>query len=365
MNIALDISSAARAESTGVAMYIRRMVAAFVRRGSAHQFSLVTRASRIKNLWHTTPPPSPNFRNKFIIEGLHPFFARSTDVFHGLDARLPGPWMKARTIVTIHDVFSSLQSTDFATQEFREMKRKRYQELVQRADRIVCVSHAVKRDVEETLSPDPAKLRVVHEAGGDGFSVRPPEDVDAVRKKYGLDRPYLMFIGSINKRKNVPAQIEAFLRARRAAKSDAVLAIAGRIGFGGDEIRANIEKSGQADAIKLLGYIPDEDVAPLYTGAQALLFATLYEGFGIPAVEAFACACPVIGANIGSLPEIIGDAGLLANPKDVDSIAEQIAKLLGDEALRKSLAERGLTRAKQFSWDKAADECLGIYQELL
>jgi glycosyltransferase involved in cell wall biosynthesis len=365
MNIALDISSAARAESTGVAMYIRRMVAAFARRGTGHEFSLVTRASRIKNLWHTEPPPNANFRNKFIIEGLHPIFARSTDVFHGLDARLPGAWMKAKTIVTIHDVFSSLQSTQFATEEFRQMKRKRYQELIQRAHRIICVSHAVKRDVEETLKPDPAKLRVVHEAGGEGFCIRPKHEVETVRQKYGLDKPYFMFIGSINKRKNVPAQIEAFLRARKEAKSDAVLAIVGRIGFGGDEIRANIEKSGQSDAIKLLGYVPDDDVAPLYTGAQALLFATLYEGFGIPAVEAFGCGCPVIGANVGSLPEIIGDAGVLADPKSVDSIGEQISKLMTDAALRKTLADRGLARAGMFSWDKAADECLQIYGEMM
>jgi len=363
MNIALDISSAARAESTGVAMYIRRMTAAFARRGGGHEFTLVTRASRVKNLSHIPPVPGPNFRNKWMLEGLHPFFGRSVDVFHGLDARLPGPWMKAKTVVTIHDVFSALQSTEFATPEFRAMKRARYQELIARAERIVCVSQAVKRDVQATLNPDPSKLRVVYEAGGEGFYPRSPEEIRLVRLKHGLDAPYFMFIGSVNKRKNVPAQIEAFCRARAQAKSDAVLAIAGRIGYGGEEIRELIQRAGYG-AVKLLGYVPDEDVAPLYSGAQGLLFATLYEGFGIPAVEAFACGCPVIGANVGSLPEIIGDAGLLADPKNVDSIALQIMQLMNDEGLRKTLAEKGKARAPLFSWDKAADECLGIYHEL-
>ncbi len=364
MNISLDVSSAARAELTGVAMYIRRMVAAFARAGSAHRFTLVTRASRLKNVFRLPALPAANFTNKLMLEGFHPFFARSQAVFHGLDARLPGSWMKAKTVVTIHDVFSSLQSTEFATADFRAMKQKRYAELVARADRILCVSHAVKRDVIATLNPDPAKLRVIYEAGGEGFSPRGSDAVQAVRKKYGLDRPYLIFVGSINKRKNVLAQARAFLRARRAVKSDALFAIAGRIGFGGEEIRAMIEKEEGGGAIKTLGYVPDADVPALYSGARALLFATLYEGFGIPAVEAFSCGCPVIGANVGSVPEIVGDAGLLADPKSEESIASQIERILTDEALHEELAAKGLARAAFFSWDKAARECLDLYTEL-
>jgi len=365
MRIALDVSSAARTESTGVAMYIRRMLAAFARVGEAHRFTLVTRASRLKNVFRLPALPAPNFSNKLMLEGLHPFFARSQQIFHGLDARLPGRWMKAKTVVTIHDVFSPLQSTEFATADFRAMKQKRYAELVARADAIVCVSEAVKRDVAAALNPDPAKLRVVYEAGGEGFSPRPPEDVAAVRAKYKLDRPYLIFVGSINKRKNVLTQARAFLRARRELKSDALFAIAGRIGFGGDEIRQTIEKEEGGGAIRILGYVPDADIPALYTGARGLLFATLYEGFGIPAVEAFACGCPVIGASVGSLPEILAGCGLLADPKSEDSIAAQIQRLLSDDTLHAELARKGLDRAPFFSWDKAARECLAIYGELV
>jgi alpha-1,3-rhamnosyl/mannosyltransferase len=354
-------------------MYIRRLTGAYARMNAVlsgaekHRFTLVTRASRPKNIFHRMPLPEgegQSFKHKLILEGLHPVFARSIDVFHGLDARLPGAWMKAPTVVTIHDVFSSLQSTEFATAEFRAMKAKRYGELLRRADRIVCVSNSVKRDVLETLKPDPAKLRVVHEAGGEAFFPRDPEVVAAVRKKYALDRPYFIFVGSINRRKNVPAMVRAFLKARAVAKSEMIFAIAGRVGYGGEEIQAAIGASG-AGAIKLLGYVPDEDVPALYCGARALLFATLYEGFGIPAVEAFACGCPVIGANVGSLPEIVGDAGVLADPRSEDSIAEQIAKLMSDDRLRDDLARKGLERANLFSWDKAARECLEIYRELL
>jgi alpha-1,3-rhamnosyl/mannosyltransferase len=171
-------------------------------------------------------------------------------------------------------------------------------------------------------------------------------------------------VGSINKRKNVLAQARAFLRARHETKSDAIFAIAGRAGFGGGEISALINKEG-AEAVKLLGYVQETDLPALYTGARALLFVTLYEGFGIPAVEAFSCGCPVIGASVGSVPEIVADAGLLADPKSEDSIAAQIQRIMRDEALRADLVQRGFQRARDFSWEKAATECLRIYAELL
>jgi len=363
VRIALDISSAARPDATGVAMYIRRMVDAFAKEGSAHQFTLVTRGSRIKNLFHRPSLPTPNFSSKVMFEGIHPFFGGEMDIFHGLDARLPGPWMKAQTVVTIHDVFSAV-SSQFATDDFRAMKNKRYMELIERADRIVCVSECVKRDVISALKADPQKLRVVYEAGGEGFWPRSENDVAAVRQKYNLPAPYLLFVGSINKRKNIPAMVEAFAAAQSQLKSDLHFAIAGRIGYGGEEIRAQIEKSGCAKRVHILGYVPDADVPTLYSGAYALLFATLYEGFGIPAIEAFACGCPVIGSNVGSLPEIIGDAGLLVDPQSVDSIAHQIVQL-SEPQVRRSLSEKGLLRAELFSWQKAATECLSIYQELL
>ena len=218
-------------------MYIRRMVAAFerVNTGSPpHRFALVTRASRPKNVFHRIPLPGPNFKHKLMLEGLHPLFSRATDVFHGLDARLPGRWMKAQKVVTIHDVFSSLQSTEFATAEFRALKARRYKELLTQADAIVCVSHCVKRDVLHSLQPDPAKMHVIYEAGGENFAPRDPDVVAAARKKHGLDKPYFIFVGSVNRRKNVPALVKAFTLARARTKSDLQFAIAGRFGFGGD-----------------------------------------------------------------------------------------------------------------------------------
>ncbi|MCZ7649185.1 MAG: glycosyltransferase family 4 protein [Planctomycetota bacterium] len=366
MRIALDCSSAARAEATGVAMYIRRLVAAFGRVGAGHEFLLAHRLSRVKQCRHFVAPPDSKFRAKILLEPaqvFHPFFSRSLDVFHGLDARLPGPGVKARLVVTVHDVYSALQSREFAAEEFRRMKAERYRDLVERADRIVVVSEACRRDVLETLEPDPAKLRVVHEAGGEEFTPRSENEIKAIRAKYGLDAPYLVYVGTINKRKNLPRMIRAFARAREAARSDALFAVGGRVGFGGEEIHRAIEESRAGGFVRLLGYLPDADVPALYGGALGLFFCTLYEGFGIPVLEAFSCGCPVLGGTKGSVPEIAGPAALLADPENLDEMAAQAARLLSGEDLRRRLRAEGLERAKAFSWDRAARECLEIYQE--
>ena len=365
MRIALDVSNAVRSEATGVAVYIRQLVAALASVAPEERFTLAHRLSRVRHRRRFVKPPAPNFRSKLLAEGWHPFWGRKVDVFHGLDARLPGPWMKARLVVTIHDVFSALQSDTFATAEFRAMKAERYRDLVARADRIIVVSEASKNDVLETLEPVPEKLRVIHEAAAEEFKPQREKDVQQIRERHGLDRPYLLYVGSINRRKNVPAMVRAFLRAREKTHSDAMLAIAGRIGFGGDEIMAALGLDEPRDEIKLLGYVPNQELAPLYAGAWGLLFVTLYEGFGIPVVEAMRCGCPVIGGTKGSVPEVAGDAALLADPASEDEIESQIEKLLTGEALRNELRDKGLERAKAFSWSKTARETVGVYRELV
>jgi glycosyltransferase involved in cell wall biosynthesis len=160
MRVALDVSSAVRPEATGVAIYIRQLVKALARVDASDVFTLLHRFSRLRHYGNFVRAPGLNFRTKLLLEGLHPFFGRQVDVFHGLDARLAGPWMKAKLVVTVHDVFSALQSTEFAPDRFRALKAERYRDLIARADRIIVVSEACRRDVLETLKPDPARLRV-------------------------------------------------------------------------------------------------------------------------------------------------------------------------------------------------------------
>ncbi len=365
MHIALDVSNAARPQPTGVAMYIRHLAAALAEAGRDHRFTLVNRLSRWKHRRHFVQPSADNVTSKIIQEPFHPYFGKSVDIFHGLDARIPGPWMQAKLVVTIHDIFSAMQSKEFATEAFRKLKAKRYRDIIDRAHRIITVSEACKRDVIETLEVEPERVEAIHEAASERFYPREASAIQPVREKYGLNRPYFVYIGSLNKRKNIPNMITAFLQAREKTKSDALFALSGRIGFGGEQIKETIEKGRGQDCIKWLGYVPDEDVPILYSGAEALLFTTLYEGFGIPVVEAFNCGCPVIGGNKGSVPEIIGKSGLLADPEDTEEIADRIERLLTDSELRSELKLKGQRRAKDFSWKKSAEAYMQVYKNLM
>jgi glycosyltransferase involved in cell wall biosynthesis len=260
MRIALDVSSAVRPEATGVAIYIRQLVKALALVDAGDAFTLLHRFSRLRHYGNFVRAPGPNFRTKLLLEGLHPFLGRHVDVFHGLDARLPGPWMKARLVVTVFDIFSALQSTEFAPDGFRALKAERYRDLVARADRIIVISEACRRDVLETLKPDPARLRVVHLAAGVDAVPSAAGEIHAVRAKHGLEGPYLLYVGTLNKRKNVPAMVRAFSIAREQARSDAVLAIAGRVGYGGETIREAIAAAGP-------GVVPTAPVSRLHASA--------------------------------------------------------------------------------------------------
>jgi glycosyltransferase involved in cell wall biosynthesis len=371
LRVALDVSAAVREQPTGVARYVRRLVealGALPEAGPEHaRFSLVHRFSRLKHWRYFVKPPAPHFRVKLFQEPFHPRFARAIAVFHGLDARLPGPWWRGPMVATIHDLHSIFGSQEFASAEFRKLKERRCVDLARRAAALAVVSETCKQDVLKTLEPDPAKIHVIHEAAGPEFHPRDELETAAARGKYDLPQEYFLYVGSLNRRKNVPAMVRAFLTAKKKAGSKSVLALTGRPGWGAEELRAEIQAAQPGEAVRFLGFVPDDDLAPLYSGALGLLFVTLYEGFGLPAVEAFACGCPTLLSSCGSLPEIAGadsenkPAALLVDPRDEPAIAEHIARLMEDASLREDLRRRGLIRATAFSWEQTARKHWQLY----
>ena len=229
------------------------------------------------------------------------------------------------------------------------------------SSRVIADSQATADDLTRRYRVPRDKIEVIHL--GCGPEYRPPsaEAAASVRSRYALPERYVLAVGTIQPRKNLGRLVEAFLQVRRAA-GDAVLVLVGKPGWGAEPVLRQVAASGSA--VRILGYVPDRDMPALLGGAEVLAFPSLYEGFGLPALEAMACGTPVICANNSSLPEIVGEAGLLVPPTEVDAIAGALILLLEDPALREELRRRGLERAAGFTWRRCAESTLDLLESV-
>jgi glycosyltransferase involved in cell wall biosynthesis len=208
-----------------------------------------------------------------------------------------------------------------------------------------------------------ARIAVTPEAPSEEFAAAVgPGEVSRVREAYDLPPEFFLFVGNRQPRKNVPRLVRAFCRARAEHGLPQVLVLVGQVGWLAEEAEREIERASRAGDVRVLGYVPDGDLPPLFAAAQAFLFPTLYEGFGLPVVEAMAVGTPVLTSSTSALAEVAGDAALLVDPEDEQQIAEGIVRLAGEEALRETLRERGLKRAASFNWRRTAELTREAYQ---
>ncbi len=284
------------------------------------------------------------------------------ELFHATEHLLP-PFRSIPTVLTIHDlIFAHLPSS-------HKRLNRWYLNLAlplfcRRATRISAVSEQTRQDLVSTYRLPPDKITVVHEAAHPRF--RPPsdEEVAAVRVRYGLPPRYLLFVGTIEPRKNLVRLLTVFEALHKEGLTDG-LVVAGKKGWLADDFFARLAHSPARSAIHLPGYIPDHDLPALYGGAQALLFISLYEGFGLPVLEAMACGLPVVTANSSSLPEIGGKAALYVSPTDTEEVIAATRRLLRDPDLWEKQRLRGLAQAARFSWERAALETWSVYEQVL
>lgn len=237
---------------------------------------------------------------------------------------------------------------------------------VRRAHRIIADSEATRSDVIRFYKVPPERVSVVYPGRDEAIRrVEDPRQVDAVRRKHALTRPYVLFVGTLQPRKNLERLIHAFARAIPLLPDEwgsLELVLAGGTGWLADAILDAPGRYGIDGRVRFLGYVPDEDLPALLTGARAFAFPSLYEGFGFPILEAQACGVPVLASNVSSLPEVAGDAALLVDPSDVDAMAEGLCRLVVDETLRGALVARGYANVERFSWARAAREVLEILE---
>jgi glycosyltransferase involved in cell wall biosynthesis len=233
-----------------------------------------------------------------------------------------------------------------------------------RATHVIAVSECTRRDLTAVYGLPPEKVTVIYEAAAPRFRVQPLELVAAVRARYGLPGRYLLFVGTIEPRKNLSRLLAAFETVYAEGLSDG-LVIVGKRGWLYGDFLARLEKSPARDAVLFPGYVPDGDLPAVYAGAQGLVFPSLYEGFGLPVLEAMACGTPVVASCASSIPEVGGDAALYFDPMDVEAMVEAVRRLLCDTELQDSMRMQGLIRAADFSWEVAATTTRAVYDVVL
>ncbi len=231
-----------------------------------------------------------------------------------------------------------------------------------KARRIITISESTKRDTVRLLGVSSEKVDIVYCGVDKAFHPLSKREVAPFRQKCGLPERMILFVGTIEPRKNVVRLVEAYSRLR---DGQVKLVIGGARGWLYEEVFARVEELELTGDVLFPGYIPPDELPLWYNAAELFVYPSLYEGFGLPPLEAMACGTPVITSNVSSLPEVVGEAGLTVDPMDSKGLAEAMNQVLGDEALRQSMRERGLARAGHFSWAKAARETVEVYQHAL
>jgi glycosyltransferase involved in cell wall biosynthesis len=270
----------------------------------------------------------------------------------------------AKSVIVVHDI-----AYEFFPEAFPAFM-KFYLKLTTRfgvanAKKIITVSQSTKNDVVKVYGVDPSKIEVIHLGVDAKYQPLAYDQTQAVLDKYGLShKKYILFLGTLQPRKNIVRLTDAYVKLKKDYRIEEKLVIVGGKGWLWEPIVQKLESAKLSDAVVHLGYVDEADKVALYNGATLLTLPALYEGFGLPPLEAMASGTPVVVSNISSLPEVVGDAGVLVDPNSVDSIAEGILKVLMDKNLQNEMSQKGMMRAKEFTWGKTAEKTLAVLESL-
>jgi glycosyltransferase involved in cell wall biosynthesis len=360
----------------GIGRYTRNLLAAFARRAPPDvQWTLL----RLRNFPPADPGLLPAHRDVATVRLRRPELSMlvidplllsfelagtTADVYHSTQLSLPAR-RRFPAVVTVHDVAPLLWPGHYLRLPYSRLGHAWQYALVRRADAVIAVSEATRRDVVERLGVPDERITVIPEAVDDAFA--PPSRDEArriVSERFAIPARYVLYVGQFDPRKNVRGLLRAFASAA-ARDPDLRLVIAGDLGRLASFLRnALAGERVPRERVLLTGYVDDGTLGALYAGAECLLHAALLEGFGLTALESLAAGTPVVAFAGGAVAEVVGDAGLLVRAGDDDALAGALGRMLDDSSLRASLAGRAHARSRAFSWDRAADETLSLYRRV-
>ncbi len=346
MRIALDGMPLA-SPLTGVGHYTAELARNLRAVAPSDSFTFISPGGFLKRRWWSLGLPLHLLRNSF-------------DLFHGTNYEIPF-WSRRPTVVTIHDL-SMLLLSGVHRQDLIWRSRWRLPWMVKRASRIITPSNSIKTELCAAFGIHPDKVAVTPEAPRPVFKRR--EDHELLRR-HGIAGDFILFVGTIEPRKNLRRLVEAFDQMLRNTSLSPTLVIAGGKGWMMDDFVSFIKEKGLKDRVCLTGYLEDQDLCGLYSTCRAFVYPSLYEGFGLPPLEAMACGAPVITSRTPALMETVDTAARLIDPEDVDDIARAMTEMLSDAQVREHYAELGKVHVKKFSWEQTALKTLEVYRELL
>jgi glycosyltransferase involved in cell wall biosynthesis len=290
--------------------------------------------------------------------------AERVDVYHATDYRVPR-LRHTPVCATLFDAIP-LSHPEWASAHLRELKNFLLRESARWADQVIAISDAMVPELNEQFGIERERITVTP-LGVDGhwFARESGVRIAEVRRRHGLDDVYLLFVGTLQPRKNVARILAAYERLPAPTRSHVQLVIAGKVGWRADELMASLRVAQAGGRVRWLDYVDAGEMPALYQGAAGFVFPSLYEGFGLPVLEAFASGIPVITSNTTSLPEVAGSAALLVDPTDIDALTEAMGSVIGDSALASRLAAAGLERAKGYSWARCAGATVAVLRSLL
>ena len=376
MRIGIDYTAAVR-QRAGIGRYTRELVSALLAleggAGSPHQYVIFAATGGLKpETWNLKPGPGVRLRTVPLTDD---WLARlwhrlrlpipveaitgPLDVFYSPDFVLPPTRRATRTLLTVHDL-SFLHCPEAFVPALRRYLEQVVPCSIARADRVLADSAHTRSDIVSLLGVSPDKVEVLY--SGVPARFRPeaePGERERLQARYGIgDQPYVLSVGTLQPRKNYLRLIRAFAN----LKPETQLVIAGGQGWLYEDIFSEAERHG--DSVRILGFVDEGDLPALYRSAVLFAFPSLYEGFGLPVLEAMACGVPVVCSNASSLPEVAGEAGLLVDPLDTYGLAEAMRRVLEDSRLRREMNERGVAQAARFTWERAARQLLDVFGSL-